>query len=406
MKKFWFIILLLLFFLVTKPVLAREPVVVYFFYGQGCPHCAKEEIFLDKIEKTNPNVEIKRYEIWYNADNQKLFIKIGKELNIKTSGVPVTIINGQAFYGYYNDEITGEMLLNKIQMCQQMKCDDPVASIINQNEKERQELKEKQIGLMSPSPQTTKSIPEELKVPLLGKIKIKSLSLPLLTILIGALDGFNPCAMWVLLFLISLLLGMKNRKRMWLLGSVFIIASALSYFVFMTAWLNLFLFIGLIFWVRSLVGLFAFGSGFYHLKKYWTKKTGCSADGYEKKSKIFEWVKSSVSKKGVLLAMLGIASLAFAVNLIELMCSAGFPAIYTQILSLTMLPKWQYYLYLLLYIFVFMLDDLIVFFVAMITLRSVAVSTKYGYYSNLIGGILMIIIGILLIFKPDWLMFG
>ena len=106
------------------------------------------------------------------------------------------------------------------------------------------------------------------------------------------------------------------------------------------------------------------------------------------------------------MAIAGIILLAFAVNLVELICSAGLPAVYVQILTLTELPTWQYYAYLVLYIFIFMLDDLFIFFVAMKTLQITGVTTKYVRASRLIGGIVMIVIGILLIFKPELLMFG
>ena len=107
-----------------------------------------------------------------------------------------------------------------------------------------------------------------------------------------------------------------------------------------------------------------------------------------------------------LIALVGIVLLAAAVNLVELVCSAGLPAVYTQVLILSGLPAWQYYVYLLLYIIFFMLDDLFVFFIAMSTLKMAFISAKYTRYSNAIGGILMLIIGILLIFRPDWLFFG
>jgi cytochrome c biogenesis protein CcdA len=117
-------------------------------------------------------------------------------------------------------------------------------------------------------------------------------------------------------------------------------------------------------------------------------------------------VKESVTTRKFWLAPGGILLLAFMVNLVELICSAGFPLVYLQILSLTPMPFWQYYLYLLLYILIFMLDDIIVFVAAMITLQLTGVSTRYKRLSNLIGGFLMLVIGVLLIFKPGWLRFG
>ena len=104
--------------------------------------------------------------------------------------------------------------------------------------------------------------------------------------------------------------------------------------------------------------------------------------------------------------MIGIILLAFAVNLVELVCSAGLPAIYTQVLSLTPMPKWQYYLYLLFYILIFMLDDLIVFVIAMVGLKAVGIESKYARMSRLVGGIVILLIGLLMLIKPELLAFG
>lgn len=397
-------ILTFLFSFFIAPVLAQEPVTVYFFHGQGCSHCAKEEAFLNKLEKEKPEVQIKRYEVWFNAENRKLLSKVASALNINTGGVPITIVNSKAFYGYMDDNTTGQLILSAVEYCQAIKCEDEVATVIKEFEKSSEPVKEIPQGYTSEIPSNV--LPEKIKIPFVGEIATKNLSLPLLTVIIGGIDGFNPCAMWILLFLISLLLVMKSRFRAWLLGSAFILASAISYFVFMSAWLNLFLFLGLVFWVRVLIGGIAIFAGAHQLRKHFSQKTGCPASEHEKKLKLLDKIKNIIQTKKFALALGGIAILAFSVNLLELMCSAGLPAIYTQVLALSSLAKWQYYAYLLLYIFVFMLDDLIIFTVAMITLRFVGISTKYGRYSALIGGIIMLIIGVLLILKPGWLMFG
>ena len=250
-------------------------------------------------------------------------------------------------------------------------------------------------------------IPEKMELPLIGEIETKDFSLPLLTVVLGLVDGFNPCAMWTLVFLIGLLLGLKDKKRMWIFGIVFIIFSAFVYFLFMVAWLNFILFIGMVNWVRVLVGLVALFGGGYSLREYYVNRDGkCKVTDKEKRKRVFHKLEEITRRKSFWLALLGIILLAFAVNLVEAICSAGIPAIYTQILSLNNLGKLEYYLYILLYIFFFMLDDLVVFFIAMITLRITGGTTKYSKWSNLIGGALMLIIGLLLIFKPEWLMFG
>ena len=194
---------------------------------------------------------------------------------------------------------------------------------------------------------------------------------------------------------------------MWILGVAFLLTSAISYFIFMAAWLNLLLFIGLVFWIRLVIGLVALGGGSYNIREFFRNKDGaCKVTGGAKRQKFFEKLKNVVLKRNFWLALAGIIALGFAVNLVELICSAGLPAVYTQILTLNDLSQAGYYGYLALYILIFLLDDLLVFFIAMITLRITGVTSKYARWSYLIGGILMLIIGLLLIFKPEILMFG
>ena len=248
-------------------------------------------------------------------------------------------------------------------------------------------------------------ISEKIDLPFFGEVEVKSLSLPVLTIAIAALDGFNPCAMWVLLFLISLLLGMKNRKRMWILGSTFIVASGAVYFLFLSAWLKVILFYGMVIWLRIAIAAVAIASGIYHIREFWLNRSGCKVTNDKKRQKIFAKLRAVTQRQEFWLALGGIILLAAAVNLVELVCSAGLPAVYTSVLGMSNLPGWQYYLYLILYIVVFMLDDLIVFFIAMTALRMVGISSKYSRWSNLIGGIIILIIGVLLVLRPEWLTF-
>lgn len=388
------LIVFFLFLSLVGPVMAQEEKVnIYFFWSKGCPHCVQEEVFLDNLEKKY-DIKVNRFEITTNRDNAKLLREISKQLSIDISGVPFTAVGKYHFIGFLNDETTGKEIEAAVQCALETHCPDLVGDVIN-NSKKTSKIDER------------KAIPETINLPLVGEIRTENFSLPLFTFVIALVDGFNPCAMWVLLFLISLLLGMRDRKKMWLLGSAFIITSGFVYFLFLSAWLNLFLFLGFVFWVRILIGLIALGAGVYGIRHFVVNKEGgCETVGDEKRQKIFEKMKKITQKKSLFLALGGMILLAFAVNLIELVCSAGLPAIYTQVLTLTKLPKWQYFLYLLFYILIFMLDDLFVFFVAMITLQAVGVQSKYARWSRLIGGALMLIIGLLLLFKPEFLMFG
>ncbi|MBU0618910.1 hypothetical protein KKD62_01600 [Patescibacteria group bacterium] len=378
-----------------SPIKAQtKPVIIYFFHSKTCPHCVKEEVFLDQLIQKYPGVEVQSFEISQQKNIKLLQQVIQKyKASIPAGVVPFTAIGENYIVGFLDEQTTGKQIEEALLCAINTGCQDVVGGLL---EPQTSDSSKRQI-----------SIPPTLTLPLLGEIKTKNFSLPLLAIVIGLLDGFNPCAMWALLFLISLLLGMKDRKRMWILGTAFIVVSGLVYFLFMAAWLNFFLFLGLVIWVRIIIGLVALTAGGYSLREYWlNKEAACKITGNEKRRTIFAKLKNITQQKHFWLALGGIIVLAFAVNLVELVCSAGLPAIFTQVLALNHLPTWQYYLYLLLYILFFMLDDLVVFGVAMITLKAVGIETKYARYSRLIGGSLMIIIGILMLFKPEWLMFG
>ena len=406
-KYFRKILLFLGLILILAPNIASaqhripEPVNIYFFYGDGCPHCADEERFLAELKIELPYINIHSFETWYNRDNAGLIDNIIKKLDIKgqVSGVPVVFISGNIINGFLSADTTGTQIRQLAEYHYAAQTPDIIGPIINdsQNDKNSNETKNNIInnGL------------EKITLPIFGEMNLQGASLLGLSFAIGFIDGFNPCAMWVLLFLISMLLGMQNKKRMWAIGMTFIVASGIVYFLFMVAWLNIFLFIGFIFWIRLFIGLTAIGSGIYHLREFYRNREGtCKVIDKEKRTKMFEKIKEIVNEKSFTLAIIGIIGLAIMVNMVELVCSAGLPAIYTQVLALNDLSQWQYYLYILLYIFFFMLDDLFVFFIAMITLEMTGVTTKYVKYSRLIGGILMLIIGTLLIFKPQLLMFG
>lgn len=377
---------------------------IYLFWGDGCPHCAKEKVFLAETLPKYPGVKLNTYEIYHNQNNVDLMQKTADKLGVNASGVPFLIIGDKEFSGFA-EGTTDKEIENRIQQCLANECPDSIGSIVSST------------SLNKPTPTATEQTQAEpptskkekiVKLPIIGEINALSYSLPLLAIFIGTLDGFNPCAMWTLLFLISLLLGLKDRRRMWLLGGTFIAASAFVYFLFMAAWLQLILFLGFVVWVRILIGSLAIFGGGYNVRSYIKNRndSGCKVTGSEKRQRTFTKMKAIAQQNSLWLALGGIILLAFAVNLVELVCSAGFPAIFTQVLALSDLATWQYYGYILLYIFFFMLDDMIIFAIAMFTLRATGISTKYSKISSLVGGILMIIIGLLLILKPELLMFG
>lgn len=402
--KFFSILFVCVFFvslLFGGTVKAETNLDIYMFWGDGCPHCEKESKFLNELLPSYPNISLNKYEVYYNKANSTLMKKVSSELGSNVSGIPYLIIGDKEFVGF-SEGITDKEIKDRIEECVVSTCPDSISSIINDNNKSDEKDDEEQ---KNQTIETKES--KIISLPFIGKINTIDFSLPLLTIIMGVLDGFNPCAMWVLLFLISLLLGFNDRRKMWILGSIFIFASAFCYFLFMAAWLNLIIFIGYVSWIRIIIGLVALIGGAYSFKKgIENKDGGCEVTNKQERKVVFEKLREIASRKNLLIAIGGIILLAFAVNLVELVCSAGLPAIYTQVLTLSHLENWQYYGYILLYILFFMIDDLIIFIIAMITLKMTGISTKYSRYSSLIGGGLMLIIGLLLIFKPEILMFG
>ena len=215
--------------------------------------------------------------------------------------------------------------------------------------------------------------------------------------------------MWILLFLISTLIGMKDKKRLWILGSTFLISSALVYLAFMVSWLEFAKVISGIKLVRMAIALVALIGGILNLRSYIKSlgnADGCDVVDAKKRKKIFTKVRKFTHEKSFILAILGIILLAASVNIIELACSAGLPVIFTQLLAMNNLSGLEYALYIIIYIIFFMLDDFVIFFISIKTMELTGVSTKYSKFSHLIGGILMLLIGILLVLKPEWLMFN
>ncbi|MGI6329272.1 MAG: hypothetical protein ACOXZR_00225 [Bacilli bacterium] len=237
---------------------------------------------------------------------------------------------------------------------------------------------------------------EKIDVPFFGEITINDYSLPILTIVFGLTDGINPWAMWILLILINVLIGIKDRKKMFILGFTFILSSALVYYLLMTVWLKIFLSIGFIFWIRLLIILLALISGYINIKLFLEEPETIES---EEENKFLERINKFIKEKSFFLALLGVILLAFPVNLFEFLCSAGFPLLYTETLILSEVSTLKYHLYLLLYVFLYILDHIIVFTIAMITLKITKIPSKYLRLGYLIGGLLMLMMALLFIYQ-------
>ena len=400
MKKYliYFCIVIFSFFLSISNVNARE-INLYFFHGDGCPHCADEEEFLSKYKDDNLNIV--RYEVWYDEENSTFLEEVSNQMEFNVRGVPVTIVGDTVISGY-SDTIS-------------KKIERAIKFYENDDNKYRDAVQEVKDGTYEKKEKEDDFDKEEEKsddettvdTPIFGKINLKNMSLSSSAVVIGLVDGFNPCAMWVLLFLISILIGMKDRKKMWIIGFSFLFTSALVYFLILLSWLNIVAKVTTIIWIRNIIALVALGGGIYNVYKFFTSKdSGCDVVDDKKRKTIFNKIKKFTKEKNIFLAVGGACLLAVSVNLVELACSAGLPLVFGQLLALNNVSGIQGVFYTLLYVIFFMLDDMVIFIIAMLTTKVAAISTKYNKYSHLIGGLIMIVIGLLLLFKPGLLMFN
>ena len=423
MKKILkFLIVFAVFLLLPVSAKADEKVInIHLFYGNGCPHCAAEEEFLSDYLKDRTDVKLYKYEIWYDSHNQELLSKVQKEMGTTNkNGVPFTVIGKKTIVGYA-DGVTDEQIKDAINYYLNNDYRDYAGEItgkvkktevkedITKDESKTEDKKENKIEKADDTKDSNQT-DENVTVPVLGKINAKKVSLPILAVVLGFVDGFNPCAMWILIFLITMLFNMKDRKKMWILGLTFILTSGIVYLMFMLAWLNLATFISKIAFIRLLIAVIALVVGLINVYKYIDslkkKDEGCDVVDKKDRKKIMEKIISITHEKKFIIALLGIMVLAASVNIIELMCSIGIPLLFTQILAMNNLSTFSYMIYMFIYIFFFLIDDIVIFIISMVTLKVTGLSTKYTKYSHLIGGIIMLIIGLLLIIKPELLMFN
>ncbi len=246
--------------------------------------------------------------------------------------------------------------------------------------------------------------PDEIEVPLFGRLSVSSLGMPTFTFLIGLVDGFNPCAMWVLIFLLSVLVNIKERKKILIVAGTFVFISGLAYFVFMAAWFNVFQFIGLLRPVQIGLGIVAVLIGLINVKDFFAFHKGVTLSIPESaKPGIYRRVRQIVAANHLLTALVGAIILAVVVNIVELLCTAGLPAMYTEILAMQNFPTWENYSYLALYIVAYMLDDTLLVITVLITLSNRRLQESEGRWLKLLSGVVILLLGVVMIFWPELL---
>jgi len=246
---------------------------------------------------------------------------------------------------------------------------------------------------------------EAINLPFIGKIETKKFSLPILTFLIALADGFNPCAFFVLTFLLAALIGLSGaRRKILLVGGIFVFFSALFYFLFMSVLLNVFQLGGKITILTIIAGLIAIFAGIVNIKDYFYFQKGISLTlPKSHKEKFIQRVKNLSLAKSNLALILSTTIIAVTVNIYELLCTFGFPMVYTRILTLRNLPSFKYYLYLIFYNLVYVIPLLFIVLIFAFTLGRKTFSQTWVRRLKLVSGLMILFLGLILMLKPKLL---
>ena len=405
----------------------------------GCPRCAEAKRFLERMKPKYPGFRIKIYEITRNAGAREDLQALAHRHNILAPSVPALDICGELIIGFVGDDTTGKRIEDLFRQSSvvcpsasrlggpafdenirwimqashsttnpsdEMPPSEPEESLeeLPLEELPLEELPEAEDGEPVVATAPGDDQPQPVDLPIFGQLSTEKIGLPLFTLAVGLVDGFNPCAMWVLLFLLSILVNLKDRRKILAVAGTFVLISGLAYFAFMAAWLNVFLFVGYLRPAQLALGAIAVFVGAVHIKDFFAHGRGMSFSIPESaKPGIYARVRKIVTAEHLWGAILGAAVLAVLVNTIELLCTAGLPALYTQVLTLQDLPRWKNYAYLGLYNLAYMFDDSLMVALVVITLGRRKLQEQQGRWLKLVSGLVIVSLGLILLFNPEWL---
>ncbi|MGD8589524.1 MAG: hypothetical protein PVG22_11920 [Chromatiales bacterium] len=369
----------------------RLPAVdLYFFWSSRCPHCQQARPFIESLPAEHPWIRLHSLEIYDHRENRGEFERMAKTVSIVPQSVPTFMWCGQHYTGYSNDQVTGGMLLSGLTDCYREHYGaTPEGSSQNPQTAPRMERTPK---------------PEVIELPWLGSLDSAAYSLPMLTVVLGGLDAFNPCAFFILLFLLSLLVNTRSRGRMLLVGGVFVAVSGLVYFAFMAAWLNLFQVLGGVQLITLVAGIIAVFIGMINIKDYFWLKEGVSLSlADSSKERLFGRMRGLLTTDRLPTLLVGTLVLAVAANSYELLCTMGLPMVFTRILTLEQLSNLQYYVYLALYNLVYVLPLAVIVGLFVVTMGRRKLSESEGRFLKLLSGTMMGGLGLVLVLSPEWL---
>jgi hypothetical protein len=348
-------------------------VTLQFFWGVGCPHCEEAKVFLEQLKRERSPLSVEAIEVRNDPAGRRHFIETMRRLGTTASGIPTFVVGDRYLVGFTRGVSEAQ-----------------VAQLVDAATER------------SSAPAATVS--DEVQTKWFGRLSASQLGLPLFTLALGLLDGFNPCAMWVLIFLLAMLAGQRDRTRMALTAATFVVVSGIVYFIFMAAWLSVFLAVGMTRTVQLLLGGVALGIGALNFKDFFAFGRGPSLSiPQSAKPGIYARVRTVLHEHTLAGSMLGVAVLAVLVNFVELLCTAGLPAIYTGVLARQELSTGGRLAYIGLYNLAYVADDSVMVTLAVVTLSRRRLAENAGRWLKLVSATVMLALGSLLLFRPEWL---
>lgn len=368
-------------------------VVIYLFWGDGCPHCAEEKPFLEELAKRDSRIEVRDYEIWNDEDNRALFEDMAQAFGFEPSGVPTTFIGRNYFVGF-NDVIQGRIQA-AVNNCLASGCVDAGAGIIDENSNPKLQPADNQPATVDPNA-------SYLDLPILGRIDLNMQSLTISTLLISFVDGFNPCSLWVLSMLMALVIHTGSRKKILLIGIIFLTVTAVIYAMFIAGLFGVLKIISFVGWIQIVVALVAFVFAIVNIKDYFWYKEGISFTISEKnKGNLIQKMRNVLAKSDNFWSLVGATVvLAAGVSLVEFSCTAGFPVLWSNLLNAHNVSTSTFVLLLVLYMVIYQLDEIAIFSTVVVTLKASRLEEKQGRILKLIGGSLMLTLAIVMLIDP------
>lgn len=366
------------------------------FFRRGCPHCAAAKPFVERLQRERTDLRIRVRDVADDQVARDHLMALARAAGIATVGVPAFHVADKLIIGFDESGAT----------------EAEVRRLLPPRRTGRGSTTDV-TGPPEPSPSIVPAVPSDrapptgahtLTLPLFGEVSAGRMGLPLFSLAVGFVDGINPCAMWALLYLLTLLVPLRDRRKMLVIGATFILVGGLVYFAFLAAWLELFLLIGLSRVVQVVLGSAALTAAAVHVKDFVAFGKGPSLSiPASARPGIYHRARRVITAENLAAALAAVALLSVLVNVVELLCTAGLPAVYTQILTAQELPRWAYYGNLSIYIAAYILDDTIVLAIGVVTLSHRRLQERAGRWLKLVSGLVLGSLGLVLLLRPEWL---